>query len=370
MSKLIKVCHLTSVHRPDDIRIFHKECRSLVRHNYNVVILVKAERDQITNGIQIFGVTQRAGSRLTRMTKTVWEIFKKADQIKADIYHFHDPELIPVGLLFRQKGKKVIYDAHEDVPQDIKDKPWINPILRKSLSLAFELFENFSVMFFSAIVTATPAIKERLTRFNAYTLDINNYPILDEFPSNWNHKNREICYIGGLSEARGIKELIQAMKFVDGKLNLAGRFQTQRLKQQVHGLSEWQKVNWFGFVNREKMAEIVSVSSAGIVIYHPIANHIQAQPNKIFEYMSAGIPVIASNFPLWKEIVEGHSCGICVDPMNPKSVGDAINYLLTHEAEAKQMGKNGRQAVEQIFNWETEEKKLIKLYLQLSQNLP
>jgi glycosyltransferase involved in cell wall biosynthesis len=357
------------VHSPEDIRIFAKECKSLMKHKYHVVMIAPADRNQVANGIQTYGVTRRAGSRFSRMTRTVWEIFKKADQLEADIYHFHDPELIPVGLLLRQKRKKVIYDVHEDVPQDIKDKPWIYPVLRKSLSFAFELFENLSVKSFSFIVAATPAIKKRLTQFNANIIDVNNYPFLDEFSANWNHKNREICYIGGLSELRGIKEMIQAMKFVHGKLNLAGRFQTQRLEQQVHELSEWQKVNWFGFVDREKMAEIVSVSCAGLVIYHPIANHIQAQPNKIFEYMSAGIPVIASNFPLWKEIVEGHRCGICVDPMNPENVGNAINYLLTHEVEAKQMGKNGRRAVEQKFNWEKEEKKLIKVYEQLSRYL-
>lgn len=366
MSKLIKVCHLTSVHMPDDVRIFQKECKSLIKYRYNVIIIVQADRDCVSNGIQLVSVAQKSGSRLNRMTKVVWEIFKKADKIDADIYHFHDPELIPVGLLLIRKGKKVIYDVHEDVPQDIKDKPWINPIFRKSLSFTFELFENFSVRFFSAIVTATPAIKKRLSIFNANTTNVNNYPFLNEFPSDWSNKNREICYIGGLSEARGIKELIQSMKFVNGKLNLAGRFQTQGFRQQVGKLSEWKKVNWFGFVNREKMAKIVSVSSVGAVIYHPIANHVQALPNKIFEYMSAGIPVIASNFPLWKKIVEGHRCGICVDPKNPKDIGDAINYLLANEAEAKQMGKNGRQAVEQAFNWEKEEAKLIKVYEQLS----
>jgi len=101
---------------------------------------------------------------------------------------------------------------------------------------------------------------------------------------------------------------------------------------------------------------------AGLVLYHPVPNHTDAQPNKLFEYMSAGIPVISSNFPLWKEIVEGHQCGICVDPLKPDEIAKAIQWILDNPEKAKKMGENGRRAVEEKYNHTVEEKKLLTLY--------
>lgn len=117
-----------------------------------------------------------------------------------------------------------------------------------------------------------------------------------------------------------------------------------------------------GFLNRSEVAELLSKASAGLVLFHPYPNHIDAQPNKMFEYMSAGLPIISSNFPLWKEIVEGNSCGICVDPLNPTAIREAIEQIIRNPDDAAQMGRNGRSAVESKYNWETESFKLLKFY--------
>jgi glycosyltransferase involved in cell wall biosynthesis len=82
----------------------------------------------------------------------------------------------------------------------------------------------------------------------------------------------------------------------------------------------------------------------------------------MFEYMSASLPLITSNFPFWKEIVEGNNCGICVNPLNPQEIADAIKYIINNPKEAEKMGKNGRDAVEKKYNWTIEEIKLFKVY--------
>ena len=87
----------------------------------------------------------------------------------------------------------------------------------------------------------------------------------------------------------------------------------------------------------------------------------------MFEYMSAGLPVIASNFPKWKNIINETNCGICVNPENPDEIAKAIEFIMTHPKKAKEMGQNGRKLIEKKYNWSIEEKKLNIIYSSLLQ---
>lgn len=121
-------------------------------------------------------------------------------------------------------------------------------------------------------------------------------------------------------------------------------------------------LKFIGKINRKEVNELYGRARTGIVIYQPEANHMKAQPIKMFEFMAAGLPVVASNFPLWKKILEGAGCGICVDPMNAQEVQDACLYMIEHPEEAQRMGKRGRAAVVEKYSWDREEKSLLKLY--------
>ena len=183
----------------------------------------------------------------------------------------------------------------------------------------------------------------------------------------WAQKNNEVAYVGGISKIRGIEELIAAMDFTQGvRLNLAGIFSETAVEEKVRNCQGWSLVTHLGFVNRQQVNALLAKSKAGLVTFLPSPNHIDAQPNKMFEYMSSGLPIITSNFTLWREIVEGNECGLCVDPMVPRAIGEAIQYLIDHPSEADQMGKNGRQAIEKKYNWSIEEQKLLKLYKEFS----
>jgi hypothetical protein len=294
----------------------------------------------------------------------VWQVYRKALKIDADIYHYHDPELILIGLLLKLHGKRVIYDVHEDVPRQILSKDHIRILFRKPVSAFIEVIEAFSAKRFDGVVTATPFIDKRFIELGANSVNVNNYPIVSELspPKNqWGAKEKAVCYVGGIARIRGAFEMLDAVGKTEYRLLLAGNLETG-LEQELRRMPGWSQVEPLGFIDRTGVRAVMVRSMAGLVLLYPVINYWDALPVKMFEYMSAGIPVIASNFPLWKEIVEGSECGMCVDPLNPKEIAWAIRWIIEHPADAMRMGENGRKAIQERFNWEKEAQKLLMLY--------
>ncbi|PCI48055.1 MAG: glycosyl transferase [Alphaproteobacteria bacterium] len=359
-----KICHMTSVHGRYDIRIFHKECKSLSKAGYEVhLIVADGKGDEVIDHITIHDVG-KSKNRFVRMWKTTKRVLNKARKVNADLYHFHDPELLVVGLLLKGENKHVIYDVHEDLPRDILAKEWIHPWLRKLISKLVEAFENFAAKKFSAIVVVVNSIKERFDKMSTSSVIINNFPILDEFKeiNAWKDRKNEICFVGGISKARGIFPLVRSLDGSDYTLNLAGRYSSKGLREELRKTPGWKNVNEKGYLDRLSVKKILDRSKVGIVHVFPSLNSIAPQPNKLFEYMAAGIPAIVAKVPHWKNIVEKNNCGICVNIENPEEIAKAVGYLLGNQKEAEIMGLNGRKAVEEIYNWSKEEKKLISLY--------
>lgn len=371
MSKIIpKIAHLTSVHSRYDTRIFLKECTSLAKTGYEVhLVVADGKGDEQKNGVNIHDVGASNG-RFDRMRHAPGRVLKKALELNATIYHLHDPELIPIGLKLKKADKKIIFDAHEDVPKQLLNKPYLNKPLRWLLSKSFSIFEKRTSKKLDAIVAATPFIRDKYLKMGVKSVDINNYPLLGELALkkiDWAKKKKQVCYVGGISRIRGILEVVQAMEYIKQGtyLSLAGEFSERDIEIKVRRCKGWAKVKAIGFLSRKEVAGVLSSSIAGLVTFLPAPNHIDAQPNKMFEYMSAGIPVIASNFPLWRKIIEDNQCGICVNPLEPQEIARAIDYLTTHPKEAGQMGKNGQKAVKQKYNWGIEEKKLLEFYREI-----
>ena len=365
----MRVVHLTSVRDPRDMRVFHKECRSLVRAGYAVTLIAPGTEEQLVDGVSIHTVP-RLKSRLFRMTLTVWRVYQKALRQPADVYHFHDPELIPLGLLLRLRGKTVIYGIDEDVPRDIQSKHYLPQWIRPTVGWVAEQIENAACPRFSAVVVATNAIGERFRGLNNSTLVVHNYPRLTEFaPSSEAtavQRGCSVVYMGAISPERGLREMVQAMALLPEKLGarlkLAGRFSPLGAQEEIDRSPTRSRIDWLGLLNQAEMRVLLAGVSAGLVLYHPEPNHVRAEPNKLFEYMAAGVPVIASDFPLWREVVEGTGCGVVVDPLNAAAIAAAMEYILSHAEEAEAMGRRGREAAAQYYNWENEEHNLRQLY--------
>ncbi len=305
------------------------------------------------------------------MIRTTWQVFKAALNEAADVYHFHDPELIPIGVLLKLFGKRVIYDVHEDISQDILSKNYIPAFLRKPVAGIAGFTEHITSKVFDGIVAATPAIAKHFAP--SKTVTVQNFPILNDAASSTGRPYCErsfiVTYVGGITRVRGIEEMVRAVAMVPQSMNpklvLAAEFQPPELEREVKQLPGWDRVDFLGWRSTEEVASILGQARVGLVLFHPIPNHMEAQPHKFFDYMSAGIPLIVSDFPLWREIVQGVGCGILVDPLNPTAIAEAIKWLFEHPEEAERMGRRGKEAATSRFNWEKEAAKLIGLYQEL-----
>lgn len=345
---------MTSAHMQEDIRIFHKECVSLSKAGYEVY-QISCGHNYDNRGIHLLGIGPMPVGRFSRMRNTAKEVYKEAVKLDADVYHLHDPELLPYGLKLKQCGKKVIFDSHEDIPAQIMDKEYIAKPLRKIISSCYKAYESYVVSKLDAVVAATPYIAKKFQGRCLNVVTINNFPRLDDIKFHdkpFEDRDAIICYAGGISKVRGEKIMIESMRNVAGKLLIAGN----------HEKMSSAKVDYLGHLNRDEVNELYGKSVVGLCLLQPIRNYYFGQPIKMYEYMAAGIPYICSDFPLWKKLTEESGSGICVNPEDSEEISNAISLLLNDRTKAQSMGKNGREYVVSHCTWEKEEKHLLELY--------
>lgn len=369
----MKIVHSTTVHTRNDVRILQKECTTLARDFGNVTLVVGDgggnDENRAPRAPQILDIGCAPKSRLGRMLRQPLRMLRSVRRLSPDVFHFHDPELLLIGWMLKKSGIRVIYDAHEDVPRQILGKHWIPLPARALVSWLFERVENFVARRISGVVAATPHIAARFQRVNRNTVNINNYPLPDELaPSaESGQRKRQVCYVGGISRIRGIRPLVDALPLLPGlRLILCGRFVEPDLEAELHSLPGWQQVDYRGQVGRDDVRQVLTESMAGMVTLFPTPNYLDSLPIKMFEYMSAELPVIASDFPLWRQIIGDASAGICVDPQDPEAIAKAIGKLVDDVELANRMGKAGREAVLMRYNWTVEGVKLIDFYKGLS----
>ena len=364
-----RICHITSLHPANDVRIFHKECVSLAKQ-YEVYMIAPNIEDDTLREVHRVGVSLPTG-RLKRLFH-LKKVLKKALEIDAAIYHLHDPELLFLGPKLRRKGKKVIFDSHEDVPMQILTKEYLPHWSRKFLSRIYAQYEKRLMKCYDALVTVTPSILERIARINKRSVMVTNYPEYKELPSRVPHTDntRYICFAGGVDERYMHEYVIQSLQYTSARYLLAGPCFIPSYFKKLQALPSWDRVDYQGILPPEKMIDLYTRADVGIVLldYSPNVGYRKGTLGvlKLFEYMMAGIPVVATDLELWKEIIEGNNCGICIDPHDVHAIADAVNWLIDNPEKARQMGKNGHRAVKEKYNWTTQEQVLFDLYKTLS----
>ena len=371
----MEIVHISSVHYWGDTRILHKMCRSLADVGHRVHFVVPRSgfpAVERRDGVSIHGVPHPR-NRLERVTGTAGQVFRRAADIPADVYHIHDPELLWRAKTFQRRvGRPVVYDVHEDVRLQVYDKTWIPSWGRAMASLAVGRLEDYVAPRLAGVVAATPSIAKRFAS-HPHCVLVQNLPILDELrlaeclPIA--KRPPLVAYVGVISRARGACQMAKAMtllpKTLGARLALAGHCRPPGLQGELRGIAGPQ-IDLLGPRDRRDVAALLAKASLGMVTVLPIRCYLEAQSTKLLEYMSAGIPVVASDFPFWRKIVDGFGCGLSVDPQDPQAIADAIQWLLEHPEEAQDMGQRGRAAVANGLNWEGEFRVLLELYDRLA----
>lgn len=365
----IKICHVTSSHQRYDGRILEKECLSLSKKYDTYLLCADIKENEKINEVNIVSINFKPKNRYERFFKVMSKLYKKSIELDCDIYHLHDPELLNIALKLKNKGKKVIFDSHEDYPSCISERKWIPKRFRKMVSQLYSIKEKRVLKKIDAVITVTPAVLNRISKYNKNVVMVTNYPIIEKEIKRKSVKNT-MCFAGGISSQWMHHNILKAIDKIDIKYIIAGNNENTYFDslKQIKG---YKKVEAIGKISKKEVKELYSTSTIGIALNDYVANvgfHEGSLGNtKIFEYMEAGLPIVATDFNLWYDIIEKNKCGICVNPNNINQITNAIKYMLDNPKKAIEMGKNGRRLVEEKYNWNTQEKILFDLYRNLTE---
>lgn len=364
------IIHFTTVHPRDDSRIRSKQLDTLARAFGGRVSLYVQDGlgDEIDPvlGYRIVDTGPRL-RRIRRMTVGAWRMVRAVRRARPAIAHFHDPELLPWAVLLRLSGIKVVYDVHEDVPRQVSRNPRLPQWARRVMPPLVSLAEWIGARLINGVVAASPVIADRFPA--GRTALVRNFPLLDELhaPDSTPMDKRplEFTYVGTISEDRNIYRMIEAVSRLPAKaarLRLAGTFSIEETQRRAEAMPEWSSVKFEGWTSREGVAAVLADGRAGLVLLKPVPHEMETLPIKLFEYMAAGLPVISSDFPIWRAIVDGAECGLLVDPTDTDAIVKAMQWIIDNPDTSQEMGLRGRHAVEERFNWNLEAATLVRFY--------
>jgi len=357
--KAARIVHVTTAHAAGDIRIFWKECVCLAEAGFDVYLLAVCERDHDVKGVHVIALPALT-SRWRRMLLGPWRAWRALRTLRPDVVHVHDPELIPLALLWRilKHPAAAVYDAHEDLPKQVMGKAYIPPRLRPALAYAGHALERSADRWLDGVVAATPAIARKY--HHAPVVLVQNFPWLRDFPvaSPMDDACTDVVYIGAIAQGRGALEMMRAVEAStrEARLLLVGPVASAELRRNIE---HSQTAKYIGRVSASEVPQLIADARLGLAVLHPLPNYLEAQSTKLFEYMAAGRPFIASNFPSWLSLLGPYDCGLFVDPLDTDALTAAIDSLLGDVQMARSMGERGRAALLHHFGFEREAVKLI-----------
>lgn len=365
----MKIAHLTSVHHARDTRILYKECTSLAEAGHAVYLVAYGDSFE-HHGVKVIGLGEKPSNRFMRIARGVKQVVDKGLALDCQVYHLHDPELLPFIPRLKRAGKKVIFDSHEDVPQQLLEKEWLPA--RRLVSRVYGRLEKHFMRKADAVIGVTPHLVERLAAINPHTVMVTNYPVLtaaEEVPATAQTGTDDtyLCFVGRISEDWNHMAIVKALQKVKGvRYVLCGKPDSQAYVDSLAELDGNGVLDYRGMIGHQEVQALYAGALAGASWLLPSPNSGgnlgTLGNNKLFEQMAAGIPVIISDLKLWMDIIYKYDCGLVVESGDVDRFAAAVSTLLADRGLARKMGRNGCHAVESEFNWGTQSRVLLGLY--------
>ena len=366
---------ITTVHAVCDVRIHAKEAQTLADAGYNVTLIAPHSRSETIQGIAVVPLPS-SRSRLERIGTLGWKAFRLAWREKADAYHFHDPELLPWGWLLQTISRKpAIYDVHEYYRESILTKEWLPLCGRRLLGWMVAQGESFFAKRLAGVVTVNDELQRRFSLHNGKCIAVYNYPqagLVAMQPACY--KGRvpySVIYLGGASQVRGYHSMIRAMEFVRerepqakciivGAIDRAGM--SESLVRSEDRLLRNGGLVHIGVVPYGEVLQYLRTACIAWLPWLRTPNNEKGMPTKLFEYMAAGLPVVASSMGYIAEIIDEAGCGVLVSPGDAEAHSEAILALLQDRTRAESLGAAGQAAMMSRFRWEPQGEKLLAFY--------
>jgi glycosyltransferase involved in cell wall biosynthesis len=368
VSRPVRVVHVSSAHRSSDVRIHLREAASLAKAGYNVTLVAVGHDIELPQtGVRVVKLRER--ERLQRVTIGTADAVWTALRTGAKVFHLHDPELVWAILPLRLLGKWVIYDAHEDLPRQMLTKSYMSPFVRIIAAGLSQLVIKVASLS-NHVIAAT---EKSATTFPSYKVSlVRNYPRLrtgDRAARAISERSLHVAYIGVMSEERGALQMVDSFESANfpqsWRAMLAGPTTPEGLLNEMRERQGWRHVDYHGFLSTDGARDLLLDCRVGICVLQRTESYLDSLPTKMFEYFAAGMPVVASDFPLWRSIVEEHNCGLLVDETSPDAIAEAISRYDREPELLREHAANALRAAEQILNWEKEEETLLRVYAQL-----
>jgi glycosyltransferase involved in cell wall biosynthesis len=299
--------------------------------------------------------------------------YSHAIAIDADAYQLHSPELLPLGVKLKRHGKVVVYDAHEDMPNHILEKEWLPPWSRHLVSRAFASYMNRVLKRFDEVISPHSHVARSLQERLGKGILVANFPLVkqrqDSSEKEYVARKNLFCYSGTVYSFSNQVTIAAALsELEDAHYQIAGYIDDEQHETLEHSAAGG-RISYLGRLSQVELAKFYNRSIAGIVVLDyrlNLGNRLGSYAvNKIFEYMEAGLPIICTDYDLWKDIVDRYKCGICVKPGDVAGLRHAMRTIMADKKAAFQMGINGRHAVEKEFNWTSEEAKYCRMFSDL-----
>ena len=368
----MRVTQISIIHKPLEPRIFERQCRQLAAVGHEVHLIVPGPPCERLEGVRFHSIapdSDRPSPR--RQIGRLWRAARAAWGLRPSVFHLHDPHLVPLGILLGFAGSRVVYDVHEDYVAYARAKHPTRPLRGTLKALAWTVLEGLARRRFDAFVCASPSLARRFP--SERTVVIHNFPRHQDFASAagrsrpYGERPNTVVITGYLRGLRCFWEIAQALELLPEELNCRlraiGAFRPPELAARARSHPVWRKLDLLPWQRHDVVVRELLDARIGLDLVAPVPNNDDPiRSNKLFEYMAAGIPLIASDMTPWRELVGGIGCGLVVDPHAPEAIAAAIEHLLRNPGDAEEMGARGRAAIWKGLNWDREAPRLLALY--------